>query len=1094
MELPPILPPTEDVLKKYLLCPENLPIHQYEKNQKFWPREPTPKELLYYEGSALSTTLKVQRDPSTGEIMDFCEVPIQAVGATAKNSMSMTRIPAPPSEATKGNASYIPFWPGSFPLPKSTLKEIQEDDDSSLLTVPPGFDRGLVFLEDGSTVWSSEYGSEIEVKVDPTTNVINLLDIIQQEHNSLGNKEVPQKKQQNKDNSTVKASESHPEEDEIIPKEAPVINISTAPPLNSMKGSDWAVLLDASKPITNFRERLPVMAIEFPFELDIFQKLAILQLEQHNHVFVAAHTSAGKTVVAEYAIALSQRHMTRTIYTSPIKALSNQKYRDFQARFKDVGLITGDFQINQTASCLIMTTEILRSMLYCGSDITRDLEYVIFDEVHYINDRERGHVWEQVLIMLPAHVCVVLLSATVPNTIEFADWLGRTHQRKVYVVTTTKRPVPLQHYLYTGKGGGSRDNRFKILNADRWIPNGYSEAKASVPDSQKNYYQKMTPAQDKTLWSGLISHLKKNDLLPVVAFTFSRQKCDNNATNLTNLDLTTQKEKTHIAMFFNKCIRCLKEPDQNIPQIIKMKDILTRGIGVHHSGILPIIKEIVEMLFQRGLIKLLFATETFAMGVNMPARTVVFDSIKKHDGKELRELEPAEYIQMAGRAGRRGLDAEGTVIILCKFGFPTEDSLKKMMLGKPSSLVSQFRLTYGMVLSLLRVESLSVEGMMSRSFREADHQKNMVDIKKELERVEKLTTELCRQQISSYLQPLVKYYEVANLYLNIRENTMNAVMNSSKVQKILSPGRILVVTQKHHINKLALLLSTIRSKHLQFKVLVLSDDTAQKDNDPKEDRWYHMLSLAQEKLFSPEGTPSHEILTVSAVDIFEISNKTVKTNSELVIRDVEKRQMERFRYDPPGNTCVEAVQELYKFTMLANTNDSSNKLEYYHFIMDLKINEQDLYQALKKMYDAKDKLIDYLPGTRIPNFEQQFSSVFMRKFLEGKKKDLEFQLSNASLSLYPDYENRIELLRKLKYVDNQNKIELKGRVACEIGMNELLITELVLRNILTKLRAAEVAALLSALVFRVKSRGEVFDDSGLTPDLKRVSMISMSNM
>lgn len=232
-------------------------------------------------------------------------------------------------------------------------------------------------------------------------------------------------------------------------------------------------MLDCSKPVTDFNDRIPEMAHKYKFELDTFQKQAILQLEKHNHVFVAAHTSAGKTVVAEYAIALSLKHMTRTIYTSPIKALSNQKYRDFRHTFKDVGLITGDFQINQTAGCLIMTTEILRSMLFNGSDVTRDLEFVIFDEVHYINDKERGHVWEQVLILLPAHVTVVLLSATVPNTIEFADWLGRMYQKKVYVVRTLERPVPLQHYLYTGTGGSTKNNRFLVLNeTNMWVQDG----------------------------------------------------------------------------------------------------------------------------------------------------------------------------------------------------------------------------------------------------------------------------------------------------------------------------------------------------------------------------------------------------------------------------------------------------------------------------------------------------------------------------------------------------------------------------------------------------------------------------------------------
>ena len=204
------------------------------------------------------------------------------------------------------------------------------------------------------------------------------------------------------------------------------------------------------------------MAFQWPFELDTFQKQAVLKLEQAESVFVAAHTSAGKTVVAEYAIALSQKHMTRTIYTSPIKALSNQKFRDFKDTFNDVGLVTGDIQINPAATCLIMTTEILRSMLYNGSDIIRDLEWVVFDEVHYINDPERGVVWEEVLILLPEHVGIIMLSATVPNTLEFADWVGRTKKKKIWVISTPKRPVPLEHYLYTGSSGKTRDERFLL--------------------------------------------------------------------------------------------------------------------------------------------------------------------------------------------------------------------------------------------------------------------------------------------------------------------------------------------------------------------------------------------------------------------------------------------------------------------------------------------------------------------------------------------------------------------------------------------------------------------------------------------------------
>ncbi|CAN0357197.1 unnamed protein product, partial [Ectocarpus sp. 12 AP-2014] len=213
-------------------------------------------------------------------------------------------------------------------------------------------------------------------------------------------------------------------------------------------GVKWAVteLLDVS----DFDALVPRPAHRFPFTLDGFQKQAVARLERAECVFVSAHTSAGKTVVAEYAVAMAQQHMTRAIYTSPIKALSNQKYRDFKTRFGDVGLITGDVSINPEASCLIMTTEILRSMLYRGADLIRDIEWVIFDEVHYVNDSERGVVWEEVIIMLPEHANMIFLSATTPNTVEFCDWIGRTKRKPVHVITTTYRPVPLEHHLLAG--------------------------------------------------------------------------------------------------------------------------------------------------------------------------------------------------------------------------------------------------------------------------------------------------------------------------------------------------------------------------------------------------------------------------------------------------------------------------------------------------------------------------------------------------------------------------------------------------------------------------------------------------------------------
>ncbi|VDM51866.1 unnamed protein product [Angiostrongylus costaricensis] len=549
-------------------------------------------------------------------------------------------------------------------------------------------------------------------------------------------------------------------------------------------------------------------------------------MERGESVFVAAHTSAGKTVVAEYAVALCEKHRTRAIYTSPIKALSNQKFRDFKMIFTEVGLVTGDIQLFPEAFCLIMTTEILRSMLYNGSEAVRDLEWVVFDEVHYINNAERGHVWEEVLIMLPSHVKIVMLSATVPNCMEFADWVGRIKNRKINVVSTLKRPVPLEHYLYTGQDGKTKKDMFKIVDMNgSWLDVGYKKAvEAKVCSSSSDgsrlnlllpylfstfsivqanrresggsqvkgfdnndsgnkgrgsntggFISKPHGNNDKNIYINIIDFLRTNEQLPMVVFVFSRKRlkldmccrCDENAQALSSMDLTTEVEKFHIQTFFSQCTSRLKGSDKKLPQVHLVKDLCLRGLAVHHSGILPILKEVVELLFQKGYVKVLFATETFAMGVNMPARTVVFDSVQKHDGMETRLLNAGEYTQMAGRAGRRGLDTTGTVIVLCKQPKLLEaGQLKTIMMGKATPLVSQFRVTYSMLLNLMRVEHFRVEDMLQRSFienaslREAPTKKsNLEKAEQELSALPVVNCQMCGADGASSVAPLRLYHE-----------------------------------------------------------------------------------------------------------------------------------------------------------------------------------------------------------------------------------------------------------------------------------------------------------------------------------------------
>uniref|UniRef100_A0A914Y6I8 Helicase ATP-binding domain-containing protein n=1 Tax=Panagrolaimus superbus TaxID=310955 RepID=A0A914Y6I8_9BILA len=390
---------------------------------------------------------------------------------------------------------------------------------------------------------------------------------------------------------------------------------------------EFAEMLEIQSNVSEYHKMKNNLARTYPFELDPFQQQAIVAMENGHSVFLAAHTSAGKTVVAEYAIALSRKHRSRVVYTSPIKALSNQKFRDFRNHFEDVGLITGDIQLNSDASCLIMTTEILKSMLYNGRVSPDELEWVIFDEVHYVNDIERGHVWEEVLIMLPHQVKIVMLSATVPNCLEFADWVGRIKNRKIYVIQTLHRPVPLVHHLYSGKDARSQNDIFEIMGSDGEINytslrNFINAREGQWPESNNGVAQNPNDMYfsqniDRCHYITLIHFLRNSNLLPAVAFIFSRERCNKYARMLHRIDLTTANEKAAVRKLFVKYLDSFQECDRNLPQIKQMQELCNRGFAIHHSGILPVLKELVEILFQRGYVKFLFATETFAIGVNV---------------------------------------------------------------------------------------------------------------------------------------------------------------------------------------------------------------------------------------------------------------------------------------------------------------------------------------------------------------------------------------------------------------------------------------------------------------------------------------------
>ncbi|XP_027206672.2 superkiller complex protein 2 [Penaeus vannamei] len=1082
--IPPVLPTLKDQIEEYLLMPEELPIHAPIHSRRWFPRTPNPRRLFSLTLFPVTSCLEVERDPATGHITGVREVSNNDAGATAKNSMSMRRAPGPPEEMVRGSSTNLPFWPGGFPEPtldKESTETEHELDLTNLVTKHPRLSRGITFEEPEPP--PQEEVKEPEREEKSSDLVVSISDMLMVDESVLKIFDV--KEEQIKKPATLTLEDLNEEDSNLVEtfkiepapkKEEFILNISETPVEVELSGpsTEWAEKVDVHAPVDDFHTRVPNPACTYPFELDIFQKQAILHLENRESVFVAAHTSAGKTVVAEYAIALTLKHMTRAIYTSPIKALSNQKYRDLKIKFEDVGLLTGDIQINPKASCLIMTTEILQSMLYNGSDLIRDLEWVIFDEVHYINNAERGHVWEEVLIMLPERVSIVLLSATVPNTIEFADWIGRIKKRKIYVISTTKRPVPLEHFLYTGMGGKSKDERFLLIDAQgKFVTKGYNDAVAAKNEKKSKMQQQQGPKhmrqhmgekQEKNMWIGLIDHLSKRELLPIVAFTLSKKRCDGNASQLLSQDLTTNAEKGEIHSFIKRCTERLQGADRELPQVVYMQQLLTKGIGVHHSGILPILKEVVEMLFAKGLVKLLFATETFAMGVNMPARCVVFDSIRKHDGTGFRDLLPSEYIQMAGRAGRRGLDTTGTVIVLCKNDVPEMGDLHRMMLGKPTKLESQFKLTYSMILNILRVERMSVEDMMKRSFSEAITYKNQSQYQAELE----LYTEQLKQEPDfncMMCNSIEQYYAAAKEFVEQRANVFNLIHGFPGVVKAVAPGRIILICYEQYQSYLACVLKIDPKDKTKMIVFVLKEKSRQ--NYSKHELMAKEALSASEAMFDPLEEPSeHGFLEIAFKHIAAITDRVVKIDGDKVIDNIKKRQIPRFKDDPPSQSVMELLKEMQRLNESGGEN-----LACLDPLNDLGIREIAAVSNIHRMNILRKKAVE-MPCLDCTQFKEHFNMMYKKLHLREEIGRLKFLMSEEALQLHPEYQMRIQVLKTLGYIEENNTVTLKGRVACEMGNHELMITELVLENVFAESPVEIISGLLSSLVFQDRNSSD----------------------
>ncbi|TIB68320.1 antiviral helicase [Wallemia mellicola] len=858
------------------------------------------------------------------------------------------------------------------------------------------------------------------------------------------------------------------------------------------------VALPPNYPYVPISQHVPAKepARSYPFTLDPFQRVSVNSIERDESVLVSAHTSAGKTVVAEYAIAQCLKRGERVVYTSPIKALSNQKYREMLADFGDVGLMTGDVTINPSASCLVMTTEILRSMLYRGSEIMREVSWVIFDEIHYMRDKERGVVWEETIILLPHKVRYVFLSATIPNAHEFAAWVCHTHNQPVHVVYTNYRPTPLQHYLFPAGGEGIhlvvdekgqfREENFVKAMGALMDAGGEAPADAAKGKSSKKGTKKGGNKDQSDIYK-IVKMIMMRNYNPVIVFAFSKRECENLALQMSKLEFNSDQERDMVSKVFTNAIANLNDEDKNLPQIQQILPLLRRGIGIHHGGLLPILKETIEILFQEGLLKVLFATETFSIGLNMPAKTVVFTNVRKFDGKDFRTLTGGEYIQMSGRAGRRGLDDRGIVIMMCDEKLEPTNA-KGMVKGEADRLDSAFHLGYNMILNLMRVEGISPEYMLNRCFYQHQQTQSVPQLEKELKEWEAERNNIVVPEETA----ITEYYNLKKQLEDFSSDIRQAQNLPQYALPFLQPGRLVkvrhqdlnfgwgvVVNYNKRVGPAKKPLPADTKPQETYIVDVLLN-CASGSSVPK-DRNSNNSDQSLTFKPCPTGEKGEAMVVpvllstldgISHIRLFlpkDLRPAQAKEQAYKSVREVQKRF-------PKGVAMLDPVENM-------NIKDEGfKKLINRVAILETKIKENKLTsdERLDEIYQA------YLNKLNIIN-----------KVKETKKK---IQTTQDVIQL-DELKCRKRVLRRLGFTSQSDVIEMKGRVACEISTgDELLLTEMIFNGVFNQLTSEQCAALLSCFVFDEKSEANQTLDNELKAPLhvlqegaRRIAKVSLES-
>ncbi|XP_057674378.1 exosome RNA helicase MTR4 [Corythoichthys intestinalis] len=818
-------------------------------------------------------------------------------------------------------------------------------------------------------------------------------------------------------------------------------------PVETGEGCSHEVALPASDEYKPLKPRVGNAAKEYPFVLDPFQQEAILCIDNNQSVLVSAHTSAGKTVCAEYAIALALREKQRVIFTSPIKALSNQKYREMYEEFQDVGLMTGDVTINPTASCLVMTTEILRSMLYRGSEIMREVAWVVFDEIHYMRDAERGVVWEETIILLPDNVHYVFLSATIPNARQFAEWICHLHKQPCHVVYTEYRPTPLQHYIFPAGGDGlhlvvdeNGDFREDNFNTAMQVLRDAGDPGSSNSGCKWDPKGRKGGTKGPSSVFKIVKMIMERNFQPVIIFSFSKKECEAYALQVAKLDFNKEEEKRLVEEVFTNAVDCLSDEDKKLPQVEHVLPLLKRGIGIHHGGLLPILKETIEILFSEGLIKALFATETFAMGINMPARTVLFTSARKYDGKNHRFITSGEYIQMSGRAGRRGMDDRGIVIFMVDEKMSPSVG-KQLLKGSADPLNSAFHLTYNMVLNLLRVEEINPEYMLEKSFYQFQHYRALPGV---VERIKKLEKEYNAIVIPNE-ESVVTYFKIRQQLARLGKEIQEFIHKPKYCLPFLQPGRLVQVKNEDADFGWGVVVNFSKKSNVKvctdteplFVVEVLLH--CSKDS-VKEAATEAAKPAAPGETGEMQVVPVmlHLLTSISSVRLYIPKDLRPFDSRQLMLKSIREVQ-KRF---PDGVPLLDPVD-------------------------DMGIKDAGLKKVIQKVEAFEHRMYSH-PLHSDPNLEAVYSLCEKKALISADVRTAKRELKKARTVLQMDkLKCRKRVLRRLGFASPSDVIELKGRVACEISSaDELLLTEMVFNGLFNDLTTEQATALLSCFVFQ----------------------------